>query len=380
MHDGSGWTSNSPYTVEVISTEEGVAALEKDWNRLSACAESPNVFMTYSWFSVWLRRLMSDDGRGRLQPHMLLIKQNEVVVGIVPLVRRIASRPGFHLRKLGFPTYHSDYNDLVLGNDVLALTRAAMDYLRCSARDWDLIDLTELRDDGSRIAAMEAAAADAGLQHRLFPETDECPYMPIDLPWSETWEKRNLNFAQRAFRGIEARAGEGFHVRAVDHPEKETGLLERIVTVEAQKRIGGRILAPFIGRYTAEFQSLFATLGPQGLITMLLMEKNEELVAYLILFRCGKKLWDYQTGYDRAYSVLSPGTALICGAIDYGFNHGCDEFDFLRGMDEYKFRWTSSFHRNRRMILWNSRFVSKLYAALYLRYRVPVLQEDRSSG
>jgi hypothetical protein len=102
MHDGSDWTSNSSYTIEVISTEEGVAKLEKGWNRLSVCAESPNVFMTYSWFSVWLRRLTREEGGGRLQPHALLIKQNEVVTGIVPLVRRISLAPNFICESLDF--------------------------------------------------------------------------------------------------------------------------------------------------------------------------------------------------------------------------------------------------------------------------------------
>jgi len=378
MHDVYTGALNSPYCVELISTEEGVDALESDWNRLSACAESPNVFMTYSWFRTWLRRLICDDGRGQLLPNLLLIRQKEAVVGIAPLVRRIVTRPGFRRQKLEFATHHSDYNELVVGKDVRALTHAVMDYLASSARDWDLVDLKEMRDDGNRIADMEAAAASAKLPYRLFWEEDKCLYMPINAPWSTTRKEKHLRFARRACVGLEERSGEGFRVRVTGQPQLEKGLLDRIIAVESQKRIDGLPLPPIIGKYREVFQSLFDVLGPQGALIIVLVEKNEELVAWRFLYRCGTKLWDYMTAYDYAYSALSPGTVLICAAIDYGFSHGCDEFDFLRGMDTYKLRWTHEFRRNRRMILWNSRWLSKLFAASYVRHRVPVSQEDHS--
>ena len=58
MDDAREIAPNAPHTVELISTQEGVAGLEDDWNRLSACAESPNVFMTYSWFRAWTKQLI----------------------------------------------------------------------------------------------------------------------------------------------------------------------------------------------------------------------------------------------------------------------------------------------------------------------------------
>ncbi|MGB7266258.1 MAG: GNAT family N-acetyltransferase [Terracidiphilus sp.] len=379
MHEVSAWASKCPYTFEVISTEEGLAALKSDWNRLSACAENPNVFMTHSWFSAWTRRFARDEGGGRIHPHVLLIKQKETVMGLAPFVRRVVSRFGLPLNKLGFITYLSDYNDLVVGGNVRALTNAVMNYLAGSPRDWDLVDLTELRDDGSRIADMEAAAASTELPYRLFSEEDKCFYMPITAPWSRTRIEKHLRFARRAYAGLEERAGEGFRVRVTDQPQSEKGLLNRIIAVESQKLIDGRPLPPIIGKYHEVFQSLFDTLGSQGAVVIVLVEKNDELVAWRLLYHCGTKLWDHMTAYDYAYSDLSPGTALICAAIDYGFSHGCDELDFLRGMDAYKLRWTHEFRRNKRMILWNNRWVSKLYAALYLRHRVPASQEEYSS-
>ena len=302
MHDRNGIALNPSYTVEVVSTEAGVAALENDWNRLTDCAENPNVFMTYGWFRTWTKGLISEAGSEHLQPYVLSIKQNQAVVGIAPLVRRIVPRFGLRVRKLEFATYHSDHNELVIGMEVRSLTGAVMEHLAGLAGEWDLLDLTDLRDEGDRIAAMETAAVSAGLPHRLFFETIGCPSMPIDAPWSETQKKKHLRFARRAFLGLHERAGEGFRLRVVDRPQLEEGLLERMIAVEAQKQVDGRLSKPFIGSYPEVFRSLFDTLGPHGLIAIIVLEKFDRLVAYRFLYVCGTKLWDYQTAYDREYS------------------------------------------------------------------------------
>lgn len=359
--------SSSPLTVELISSEEGLPALENDWNRLSACSESPNVFVSYTWFRVWVRQLIADGNRGRLEPYVLLIRQEEVVVGIVPLVRRTFSRFGLRMRKLEFATYHSDYNEFVVGQDVRALTEAAFDYLFRAARDWDLIDLAELRANDGQAAFLEAAATKAGLPYRLFPSAEGCLYMAIEAPWAETQKKKHLRFARRAFQRLEERAAEGFRLRVVEQPHLETDLLQRMIAVEAQKRVDSQLSAPFIGAYPGAFQSLVNTLGPQDLLAIVVVEKDDELIAYRMLYRCGTKLWDYQTAYHHGYSEISPGTLLLCASIDYGFQRGYNEFDFLRGMDDYKQRWTKEFRRNEHMILWNRGWASRLLAALFLR-------------
>lgn len=358
------------HSVESITTDAALEGLEEDWNRLSESSASPNAFMTYGWFRAWLRRLTVDEGSERLQPYVLVIRRDETVVGIAPLARRVVSRFGFSVRKLEFLTHHADYNEFVVGADARALTHDAMDFLAQATDDWDFVDLRELRDDRGQLTTMEAGAARAGLPYRISPEPGGCLYMPIDAPWSETRKNKHLRFARRASLRLKELAGDGFRARTIDQPHRERDLLERIIAVEAQKEVGGTPAEPFVGAYPEVFRSLFCDLGPRGLITVIVVEKRDELIAWRILFRSGTKLWDYQTAYNRAFAELSPGTILICEAIDFGFEQECDEFDFLRGMDTYKTRWTSQFRLNQRMILWNRHWKSRFGAVAYFKLHV----------
>jgi CelD/BcsL family acetyltransferase involved in cellulose biosynthesis len=57
---------------------------------------------------------------------------------------------------------------------------------------------------------------------------------------------------------------------------------------------------------------------------------------------------------------------LIPAILDYGFSHGYNEHDFLRGEESYKFRWANESHQTYRLMIWSRRWTSRARAALYL--------------
>ncbi len=128
MDDRESVKGDDRYSVEAVVTDADLDELEDDWNGLSVSSDSPNVFTTYGWYRAWLRRLIADEGRQRLQPYVLAIKRDEAIVGIAPLVRRIVWRFGFRVGKLEFLTYHADYNDFLWLEGMCA---------HCRARRWN---------------------------------------------------------------------------------------------------------------------------------------------------------------------------------------------------------------------------------------------------
>ena len=178
---------------------------------------------------------------------------------------------------------------------------------------------------------------------------------------------KHSRFIRRTLRKFAERAQEGFKIRVIEDPSREPELLQRMIDLEAQKYVGGKLSIPFLGRYADVFQSLFHTLGPQGRILVVVLECDDQLVAWNLLYRCGSKLWGYLTAYDHAYSDLSPGMILIPAVIDYGHANGFDELDFLKGEEAYKLRWATDFHRTYRMVIWNRRWASRLHAYRGLR-------------
>jgi CelD/BcsL family acetyltransferase involved in cellulose biosynthesis len=364
--------ASSDYTIETITTEEGFASLEQDWNRLSQASELPNVFMTFDWFRAWNKRFAGEARRGQRRLNILVLRKDGAVVGISPLVRIVSSRFGFTVRRLEFVGREGDYNELVVGDGSTGQIKAVVEFLAGTSEQWDIIHLREMREAGNAIERLEGTLSSAKLPYRIGPEEEGCPYMPIGAPWSEMLGRRS-RFTRGTFRKTQSRLNrlstQGLRVRIIENPRQEPGLLERMVVLEAQKHVRGQLSPPFVGKYPEVFRSLFDTLGPRGWFSIALMELGDRLLAYHLCFRCGQELWDYSTAYDHSFARLSPGTMLVPAIIDYGFAHGFRKWDLLRGEEPYKARWTTDSRENHRVQIWNRRWISRVRKFAYFDLR-----------
>jgi CelD/BcsL family acetyltransferase involved in cellulose biosynthesis len=374
MPGPSPFGASNGYSIEPITTNEGLSDVEEDWNRLSETAGSPNVFTTLDWFRAWNQHFAGKDHGGRRQPQVLILKRDGAVAGISPLIHRRASRFGLVVRKVEFLEGPADYNDLVLGDDPASQAEAVVDYLARSQDEWDLVDLRNLRAAGNSTALIERALSRTSFIYRILPEA-RCPYLAIDADWSGMVRKlsrSNRHTIRRKQRRLERLATEGLRVRFIENPGAEPGLLDTLIALESQKRIGDRPVTPLFTRHPEVFRSLFDTLGPRGWIHVAVMERGDRPLAWQVSFRCGKKLWAYSTAYDPSFSRFSLGALLVPACLDYGFSHGYQEYDFLRGEEPYKMTWSTGCHETFRLLAWSPRWTSRMRAFLYLDFKTAV--------
>lgn len=356
--------AGADYTIEVISNHAALSDLEIDWNRLSDAAKAPNVFTTFGWFHAWSQRLSRDERPSQFRPHVIVLKKNEAVAGLSPLTYRRASRFGFGVRKLEFSAVFADYNDLVLGNDPVSQTNAVVDYMAHTSDLWDVLDLRDLRDSGEEISLLKSALSRSGLPHLLSPEREGCPYMPIDGDASSMMRRLSGRRRKHLRRQRELASAEELKIRIIENPHDDPSLLKTLGELELEKH-SRKSWEAFIGAYPEVFQSLFDTLGPRGWLYVALLELKGKPIAFQLGFRCGHKIWDYTKAHDGSFSRFAPGTLLLPALLDYGFQHGYDEYDFLRGEEPYKLVWSSESHSRFRLIVWNGRRMSRLRKFIY---------------
>jgi CelD/BcsL family acetyltransferase involved in cellulose biosynthesis len=366
--DVSNCGASEAFAVTAFQSDTLLERLKGDWNRLSDDEEDPNPFGSFPWFESWIRWHRQQDPHDSLKPWVLELKQNGKTTGISPLVLRSSSHL-LPVRKLGFCSEHADYNDLILGNKDIGQAEAVADFLAGSTSQWDIADLRELRDSGSATDLFEQALKRAGMHCRVLPESEVCPFLLIDGNADFAMSKLSGQVRRTLRRRRERAAAEGMRVRIIERPDKEPGLIESLALLDQKKR-EHRSCPLFLAAHPDVFRRLFHDLGPRGLLYVALLELKNQLIAFQFGFRCRKKLWDYAKAYDRSFSRFAPGTLLLLGLLDYCFERGYREYDFLRGSEEYKLLWSVGCHRRSRIIIWNDRLRSLLQAHAYLRFRI----------
>ncbi|MBN2470907.1 MAG: GNAT family N-acetyltransferase, partial [Anaerolineae bacterium] len=77
----------------------------------------------------------------------------------------------------------------------------------------------------------------------------------------------------------------------------------------------------------------------RGWLRLLRLEIRGELVAALYTLRYGDRVYDFASGFDYAVAEHSPGQVLTHFSIQDALESGVRVYDFLRGAEQYKFRW-----------------------------------------
>lgn len=355
----------SAYAIETVASEAGLRALQADWDRLSKNSAHPNAFSTFGWFMAWARHSARKEDASRFQPAVLVFRRDEKVAGLAPLVRRTTTRFNMCVRRLEFVTQHADYNQPVVGEDTHGLTAALAGHLARTASHWDLVDLRDLPDHEPYSEILQTSFARAGIRFRVTAEQHPCPCMPLEPGGAEQQITRLSGHVRRVLRKRRQLALEsGAHVRIVEHPESEPGLLKTMLALESDKHERSEY-SPFLAPRSTLFRELFDTLGPQEWLYVALLERAGLPIAFQLGFRCGNRLWDYNKAYLGAHAKLAPGSQLLLALFDYGAERGFREYDFLRGEEEYKLIWSTESRGRSRIVAWNRRPGSLLRRVLY---------------
>jgi CelD/BcsL family acetyltransferase involved in cellulose biosynthesis len=77
----------------------------------------------------------------------------------------------------------------------------------------------------------------------------------------------------------------------------------------------------------------------QGYLWLSFLEVDGVKVAASLNFDYKNKLYGYNSGVSRAHMELSPGWVLLGHVIEWCCENGRREFDFMRGDEDYKYRF-----------------------------------------
>jgi hypothetical protein len=89
-------------------------------------------------------------------------------------------------------------------------------------------------------------------------------------------------------------------------------------------------------------KSATGELFDSGMAELLFIYKNDRPISSVLLLKSDDTCMMYQSGLDPSYSSVEPGYQTNLAAIEYAIGEGFRYFDFLRGDEPYKARWSTT--------------------------------------
>lgn len=304
------------------------------WNALVEESIADTPFSRHEYLSQWWKTR----GGGEWQNAELVLvsaREGEQLTGIAPLF--IAEHDGRRALMLVGSIEISDYLDLIVRADDLARFLSGLLDYAASVGKWSAIDWYNLPDSSPTLAALKAEAEKRGWTHteEIYRPT---PRIPLNGSFDEYLaridKKQRHEIRRKMRRAAESEKNVRFYiVNGTEDIDAEIGAFFDLMVQSPEKEL---FLHPVMReQMTATIHEAHA----HGYLWLGFLEVDGAKTAASLNFDYRNKLWGYNSGVSSEHRELSPGWVLLAHTIQWCCENGRYEFDFMRGDEEYKYRF-----------------------------------------
>jgi len=306
------------------------------WNALAATGISDTPFARHEYLAQWWSTL---GGGEWTDADLALISASDggQLVGIAPLFT--ANHQGQRSILLVGSIEISDYLDLtVRESDHTRFLNALLDYLDQMPTLRGLpLDWYNVPDSSPTLPALESAAEKRGWDFRaeVYRPTPRIALSGSFETFLAGLEKKQRHEIRRKLR----RAAEGatpaqFHL--VESAADLEPAMDSFLELMAHDATKAEFLKPAMREH---MRSVMRLAFNQGYLWLAFLKVDSSNAAASLNFDYGNKLWGYNSGVNTDFREMSPGWVLLAHQLQWASEHGRNEFDFMRGDEDYKYRF-----------------------------------------
>jgi CelD/BcsL family acetyltransferase involved in cellulose biosynthesis len=233
----------------------------------------------------------------------------------------------------------SDYLDLIVrAEDHARFLAGLLDFLVSSAADkWSALDWYNIPDSSPARDALKTEAGKRGWTHdeEIYRPTPRIPLNgSFDEYLSRIDKKQRHEIRRKMRRAAESEKNVNFHV--IDSTANIESEMDAFFNLMVQDPNKEQFLHP---EMREQMSVTIRNAFERGYLWLAFLEVNGDKTAASLNFDYSNKLWGYNSGVGREHMELSPGWVLLAHVIQWCCENGRYEFDFMRGDEDYKYRF-----------------------------------------
>ena len=311
--------------------------LAGEWNALLAGSASHVPFLRYEFLRAWWETRGGGEWPDSARLAVVLARRDGRLAGIAPLFFA-DNRDGDPALLLLGSIEISDALDLIaVPADLPDFTAGLLDFLPSLPFAWRTLDLHNLPEASPTLPALRSAAAARGWTFGL-ENTYHSPAIPLPGDFEaylSAIDKKQRHEIRRKMRRVEE-SGRAVRWYIVSDAATLEAEVEAFLTLMAHDPETAAFLTPPMRE---QMHAACRAAFENGWLQLAFMEVDGQKAAAYLNFDYLNRIWVYNSGLDRAFMELSPGWVLLGYLLQWANEKERDEFDFLRGDEEYKYRF-----------------------------------------
>lgn len=329
--------------VEEINDIQELAGYRLLWKSLLPQTPGATFFQSLDWLEVYWNHF----GEGQ-KLRVLLVSRDGRPLGIVPLVVRTESYRLGRLRVLTYPLHDWGTFYGPIGPEPTATLAAAMRHVHQTPRDWDLLDLRWIDDDGCDHGRTEQAMRRTGFRPRR-QVWDRAPVVDLDGTWDAYWATRSRKWRQNVRNGHRrlANRGDVTFVRyrpqgaAYGDGDPRWDLYEACLDLAERSWQGSSTSGTTMSHAAVRdyLRDTHAAAARAGAVDLALLQLDGQPIAFIYHYQYAGRVDGLRKGFDPAFANLRPGTVLQQMVLEDSFLRGDSVYDMGVGSLDVKLPW-----------------------------------------
>lgn len=322
-------------TVREINDPAELGSVRLLWQSLHRQTPQGNFFQTLDWLEVYWRHY----GEGQ-RLRVLVVSHAGEPIGILPLVVKREWTKAGPLKFLTCPMddWGSFYGPL--GPQPTATLTGALQHVRATRRDWDVLDMRWTDSDGVDSGRTRRVLAGMGLPAYETVRA-ETAIVNLDGTWEEYLAAKNSkwrNNYRRWHRRLEERGQvEYFRYRpegaACGDGDPRWDLYEQCEAIAERSWQGSSQTGTTLSHNEVRpfLRDMHETAAKVGGVDMHLLYVNGEPAAFAYNYHFQGNIFGLRVGYDHDVAQEGIGNVLYCHALRDSFERGDQVYDFGPG-------------------------------------------------
>lgn len=313
--------------------------LEQEWNSLLKESITHVPFLRFEYLIDWWSTRGGGEWPDDSRLAIISATEGSRLVGIAPFfIARVDDEPCLLL--LGSIEI-SDYLDVICReDDLLPFIKNVMGFIKTHLTEVDGIhklDLYNVCDNSPTVSALETAADEMDLKFES-KRLEHSPYVPLPGDWEKYLEmldkKQRHEIRRKMRRASESETLVEFYITEEAHKLEDD--MDDFLDMMEQDPEKAEFLSPLMReQMKATMRCAFAN---DCLQLAFLLVGGQKAAGYFS-FDFLNRIWVYNSGINRMYMDYSPGWVLLGHMLKWANEHGREEFDFMRGKEDYKYKF-----------------------------------------
>jgi len=313
--------------------------LRDEWNALLHESVSDVPFLQFDYLRAWWKHLGGGEWKEPVQLVIVTAYEDDHLVGIAPC---FATRHEARNCLMLLGSYEiSDFLDLIVrAEDAPRFIQGLMEFVRndlAAELKLEALDFYNLLDQSPSLPLLQASAQSQGWTAEV-KQLQHSPYIQLSGDW-ETYlagidKKQRHEIRRKMRRADESEFPVAWHV--VENESQLNEESEIFLDLMYQDEDKQAFLTPLM---RVQMKEIMRKAYENGCLQLAFLTVNGSAAAAYLNFDYGNRIWVYNSGLDYDYMDFSPGWVLLGHLLKWANEKGKSEFDFMRGAEDYKYKF-----------------------------------------